>query len=70
LDPSAKRNELPPLQGGVPDPANRPKGCAFAARCRYATERCRDERPVLREVGEARVACHHAEELELVGASA
>jgi len=68
-DPSAKRNELPPLQGGVPDPANRPKGCAFAARCRYATERCRDERPVLREVGEARVACHHAEELELVGAA-
>ncbi|MDR9390443.1 MAG: ABC transporter ATP-binding protein [Trueperaceae bacterium] len=66
--PGADRDALPPLRGGVPDPAHRPAGCAFAARCRYATDVCRSERPSLREVGDGRVACHHAEDLELVGA--
>jgi oligopeptide/dipeptide ABC transporter ATP-binding protein len=36
-------------------------GCPFAGRCAYATDRCRDERPRLREVAGGWVACHHAE---------
>ena len=39
-------------------------GCVFAARCPYATDRCRAERPVLRGIGSQLVACHRAEELE------
>jgi oligopeptide/dipeptide ABC transporter ATP-binding protein len=38
-------------------------GCVFAARCPYATDQCRTERPVLRPVGSQQVACHRAEEL-------
>ncbi len=39
-------------------------GCVFAARCPYATGRCRTERPGLREVERQLVACHRAEELK------
>lgn len=57
------------LQGEVPDPADPPPGCRFHPRCRYATERCQQEAPALREVEQGRfVACHFAEELELKGA--
>jgi len=39
-------------------------GCAHAARCPYAVERCRIEAPVLREDGNGRaVACHRADEV-------
>ncbi len=38
-------------------------GCVFAARCPYATDRCRTERPALRPVDRQLVACHRAEEL-------
>ena len=67
-DPTTGADRRIHLQGDVPDPARRPKGCTFAPRCRFATDRCREERPVLRTVGDSRVACHHADELELVGA--
>ncbi len=33
-------------------------GCRFAARCPHAIERCVGERPLLRRVGQAWVACH------------
>jgi oligopeptide/dipeptide ABC transporter ATP-binding protein len=39
-----------------------PAGCPFAARCPLATELCRTERPELRQLGAARVACHYAVE--------
>lgn len=38
-------------------------GCVFAARCPYATDLCRTERPELRPVHQQLVACHRAEEL-------
>jgi oligopeptide transport system ATP-binding protein len=40
---------LVPIDGQPPDLAALPAGCAFAARCRLATERCLNERPPLVE---------------------
>ncbi len=38
-------------------------GCAFAARCAFATDLCRTERPVPRQIQGRLVACHRSEEL-------
>ena len=48
------------LSGDVPSPIDPPSGCAFHPRCPLATERCRQETPVLRQAAEANqwVACH------------
>lgn len=57
------------LTGEIADPSNPPSGCYFHPRCRYAQERCRTETPPLRDIGNSQmVACHFAEQLELVGA--
>ncbi|MCV6585882.1 MAG: ATP-binding cassette domain-containing protein [Marinibacterium sp.] len=53
--------DIPPPEGEIPDPTNPPKGCAFHPRCALATARCRSDRPVLRDLGGSRVACHLAE---------
>ena len=51
--------ELCPVGGQPPSLANLPGGCSFHPRCPEAGERCREERPVLREIGSGRaVACH------------
>lgn len=49
------------LKGELPSPLNPPKGCVFSTRCPHVTERCRAERPELRDVVGRRVACHYAE---------
>ena len=36
----ADRRERIKLAGELPSPLNPPKGCAFHARCRFATDRC------------------------------
>lgn len=47
------------LEGDVPSPVNPPSGCKFRTRCKYATERCKEEDPQLRDIGgEHFVACH------------
>jgi oligopeptide/dipeptide ABC transporter ATP-binding protein len=56
-DPRSKRLK-PLVDGDVPSPVNPPSGCAFHTRCRYAIERCKTERPALREAGSGhQVAC-------------
>jgi oligopeptide transport system ATP-binding protein len=56
-DPRSKRLK-PLVDGDVPSPVNPPSGCAFHTRCRYAMERCKLERPTLREAGVGhQVAC-------------
>ncbi len=58
------------LQGQVADPANPPSGCHFHSRCPYVRDICKQDKPELREVTpEHLVACHFAEELELLGVS-
>lgn len=47
------------LEGEVPSPSNPPSGCRFHTRCPKVCERCKSERPVLKEVSEGHfVACH------------
>ena len=54
-----RKARLQPIPGLMPDPSRLPEGCAFADRCRYATDRCFHERPeVLHRTEEHTVACH------------
>ena len=54
------------IPGEPPDMSRIPPNCcAFHTRCRYATEACRNQRPVLEEVGTGhKCACFHMDELE------
>ncbi len=53
-----ERQERIKLTGELPSPLNPPKGCAFHARCRFATERCRIEQPQLETHADGRkIAC-------------
>lgn len=58
------------LSDDFPDPSNPPPGCYFHTRCHYADgDRCQQEAPLLRQIrGQHDVACHYAEELDLIGA--
>ncbi len=59
------KSVLYPIRGRVPPPNNRPLGCVFGPRCDYIQERCRNERPQLRQMPNgAMVRCHFAEEID------
>ena len=47
-----------PVAGEVPSPIDPPTGCAFHPRCPFANDRCKSERPELRNIDGVRVACH------------
>ncbi|MEM6617207.1 MAG: ABC transporter ATP-binding protein [Pseudomonadota bacterium] len=48
-----------PIRGEVPSPLNPPSGCHFHPRCQFAYDRCRVERPALKEIAPNRyAACH------------
>lgn len=52
------KREYKDLHGELPSVLNRPKGCPFSNRCAYATERCKNEIPKLRDRGNNHiVAC-------------
>ena len=54
-----KKRERILLKGEITSPINPKPGCRFAARCPYATDRCRSEEPKLREIEPHHfVACH------------
>ena len=63
IDPRARGKKRPLLKGELPSPIHPPSGCRFHTRCPYATERCRTEEPLLRNVGSRQVACHRCEEI-------
>jgi peptide/nickel transport system ATP-binding protein len=55
----ARKRAFHPVKGEIPSPLNPPPGCHFHPRCPRAMERCRVERPVLREIAPGhRSACH------------
>ncbi|MDO4344915.1 MAG: ATP-binding cassette domain-containing protein [Eubacteriales bacterium] len=47
MDPNKK---IESIESEAPSPLDVPKGCPFANRCDHCTERCRSEKPVLREI--------------------
>lgn len=54
------RAKLDPIPGVVPHPLDLPKGCKFAPRCKYCTQKCIDEEPPLIDVSpEQQVRCFY-----------
>lgn len=52
---------LRPIEGLMPDPMVQRKGCAFAERCKYASEKCKNAHPELTFAGEGhQVRCFKA----------
>lgn len=56
---------LEPIDGGLPDMTEPPTGCAFASRCKYVQQSCREVAPVLTATPDTvgarhphEVACH------------
>ncbi|GAB3537594.1 ABC transporter ATP-binding protein [Arthrobacter tecti] len=63
-DPALKGKRLPAIPGAPPDLLHATTGCAFAPRCRFARDRCREELPPLMEIAPGRrSACFFAEEV-------
>ena len=44
--------KLEPIPGAVPHPLALPKGCKFAPRCKYCTQKCIEEEPALVDTGD------------------
>ncbi|MBZ4212375.1 MAG: ABC transporter ATP-binding protein [Comamonadaceae bacterium] len=60
---NSQLKRLTEIPGMVPSPHELGRGCAFAARCQYAQQRCVDENPPLTSQGEDHVvACFAVEE--------
>lgn len=60
-----KRKKRIPIEGEIPSPVNPKPGCRFAARCRFATEKCKQATPELEEITQGHfVACHRVRELQ------
>ena len=60
-DPGNRKilRDIPP--GEPPSLIDPPSGCRFHPRCPYATERCKEEEPLLTEIGGRIAACHYAD---------
>ena len=59
------RAKLDPIPGVVPHPLDLPKGCKFAPRCKYCTQKCLEEEPKLVQVAEKQyVRCFYPEKAE------
>ena len=46
----AQQERLASIEGQVPNPLHRPQGCAFAQRCPFVQDRCKTEKPQLRDL--------------------
>ena len=59
------REMLQPIPGLMPDPMELPEGCAFAPRCKYATEKCKQGIPPKHHFGDTHyAACWRYEDPE------
>jgi oligopeptide/dipeptide ABC transporter ATP-binding protein len=60
IDADAETRDRIVLTGDLPNPIDKPSGCAFHPRCRYAQDLCRAEKPTLQIQNDGRqVACHY-----------
>ncbi len=58
------KQAIQPIPGNPPSAMVVHQGCPFAPRCRYSTERCQVEKPVLRAIERDHlVFCHYAEDV-------
>lgn len=58
LPERADSRKLPSIPGVVPGQFDRPSGCLFAPRCRFANERCHGEVPVSADASLGYARCH------------
>ncbi|SDB12940.1 ABC transporter ATP-binding protein [Belnapia rosea] len=55
----ARKRAFAGVKGEIPSPLNPPSGCHFHPRCPFAFDRCRIERPALKQIAPGhRSACH------------
>jgi len=60
---NAPLDQMKPVEGSAPDPANTPEGCSYHPRCPLADERCRTVDPELYDVEDDHgAACHYWED--------
>lgn len=53
------KRQFKPIEGEIPSPLDPPSGCHFHPRCPFASARCRQEVPKLKEIAAGRYsACH------------
>lgn len=59
-DPRLARNNAKiVLEGDVPSPLNPPSGCKFRTRCKYATSKCAEKEPQMKDIGSGHMAACH-----------
>ena len=59
LPERAKSRHLPSIAGVVPGQFDRPSGCLFAPRCKYATDQCRSHEPTKADAEHGQALCHY-----------
>ena len=65
IHPSFRNRKKNLLDGEMPSLVGDGKGCAFASRCKYCQDICKQQRPEMKQIGEEHfAACHFAGELE------
>ncbi len=58
LDDDGDKERLDSIEGMVPHPLHLPEGCYFEPRCPYAVEKCKTQKPALKEITEDhKVSC-------------
>ena len=64
-DPKKRLKDSGEEEGEMPSAINPPAGCRFNTKCPYAKQRCFEEEPNLRNLGDPGhvVACHYAEQI-------
>ena len=59
LPERASARKLPSIVGVVPGQFDKPTGCLFSPRCKYATQLCRTKPPVQADLSLGRALCHY-----------